>query len=103
VSRGFSQQEGEDYDETLAPVIEEILPIFMKTTRTSTIQIQYEIEGEQSLYLRLSASWCSTLVRLWRHDYNIADRVTSMKEEELLSVSIIEPLSVSDEGVAVIE
>jgi hypothetical protein len=33
----------------------------------------------------------------------IADRVTSMKEEELFSVSVIEPLSVSDEVVAVIE
>jgi hypothetical protein len=28
VSRGFSQQEGEDYDETLTPVIEEIVPVF---------------------------------------------------------------------------
>jgi hypothetical protein len=27
VSRGFSQQEGEDYDETLNPVIEEIVPV----------------------------------------------------------------------------
>jgi hypothetical protein len=33
----------------------------------------------------------------------IKDRVTSMKEEELPSASIIEPLSVSDEAVAVIE
>jgi hypothetical protein len=33
----------------------------------------------------------------------IADRVTSMKEEEILSVSVIEPLSGSDEVVAVIE
>jgi hypothetical protein len=39
VSRGFSQQEGEDYDETLAPVIEEIVPVFMKTTRTTMILI----------------------------------------------------------------
>jgi hypothetical protein len=31
------------------------------------------------------------------------DRVTSMKEEELSSISVIEPLSVSDETVAVIE
>jgi hypothetical protein len=31
------------------------------------------------------------------------DRVTSMKEEELYSVSVIEPLSVSDGTVAVIE
>jgi hypothetical protein len=38
-SRGFSQQEGEDYDETLAPVIEEIVPLFMKTTRTTMIHI----------------------------------------------------------------
>jgi hypothetical protein len=33
----------------------------------------------------------------------LADRVTSMKEEELLSVPVIEPLSVSDEVVVVIE
>jgi hypothetical protein len=39
VSRGFSQQEGEDYDETLTPVIEEIVPIFMKTTRKTMIHI----------------------------------------------------------------
>jgi hypothetical protein len=39
VSRGFSQQEGEDYDETLTPVIEEIVPIFMKTTKTTMIHI----------------------------------------------------------------
>jgi hypothetical protein len=39
VSRGFSQQEGEDYDETLTPIIEEIVPIFMKTTRTTMIHI----------------------------------------------------------------
>ena len=32
----------------------------------------------------------------------ITDRVTSMKEEELPSVSVIEPLSVSDEVVVVI-
>jgi hypothetical protein len=31
VSRGFSQQEGEDYAEKL---IEEIVPVFMKTTKT---------------------------------------------------------------------
>jgi hypothetical protein len=36
VSRGFSQQEGEDYAETL---IEEIVPVFMKTTRTTMIHI----------------------------------------------------------------
>jgi hypothetical protein len=54
VSRGFSQQEGEYYDETLAPVIEEIVPVFVKTTRTTMIMIQYEIQREQSLYLRLS-------------------------------------------------
>jgi hypothetical protein len=35
VSRGFSQQEGEDYDETLTPVIEEIVPVFMKTSKTT--------------------------------------------------------------------
>jgi hypothetical protein len=35
VSRGLSQQEGEDYDETLTPVIEEIVPVFMKTSRTT--------------------------------------------------------------------
>jgi len=39
VSKGFSQQEGEDYDETLTPVIKEIVPIFMKTTRTTMIDI----------------------------------------------------------------
>jgi hypothetical protein len=39
VSKGFSQQEGEDYDETVTPVIEEILPVFMKTTRTTMIHI----------------------------------------------------------------
>jgi hypothetical protein len=39
VSRGFSYQEGEDYDETLTPVIEEIVPIFMKTTKTTMIHI----------------------------------------------------------------
>jgi hypothetical protein len=39
VSKGFSQQEGEDYDETLTPVIEEIVPIFMKTTTTTMIHI----------------------------------------------------------------
>jgi hypothetical protein len=39
VSRGFSQQEGEDYDDTLTPVIEEIVPIFMKKNRTTTIHI----------------------------------------------------------------
>jgi hypothetical protein len=31
------------------------------------------------------------------------DIVTSMKEEELPSISVIEPLSISDEVVAVIE
>jgi hypothetical protein len=31
------------------------------------------------------------------------DRVTSMKEEELYSISLIEPLLVLDETVAVIE
>jgi hypothetical protein len=31
------------------------------------------------------------------------DKVTSMKEEELASVSVIEPLLVSDDIVAVIE
>jgi hypothetical protein len=39
MSRGFSQQEGEDYDETLTPVIEEIVPVFMKTTKTTMIHI----------------------------------------------------------------
>jgi hypothetical protein len=34
VSRGFSQQEGEDYDETL---IKEIVPVFMKISRTTMI------------------------------------------------------------------
>jgi hypothetical protein len=36
VSRELSQQEGEDYDETL---IEETVPVFMKTTRTTMIHI----------------------------------------------------------------
>jgi hypothetical protein len=31
------------------------------------------------------------------------DRVTSMKEEEISSVSIIEPLSISDEVVTMME
>jgi hypothetical protein len=35
VSRGFSQQKGEDYDKTLTPVIEEVVPVFMKTTKTT--------------------------------------------------------------------
>jgi hypothetical protein len=70
VSRGFSQQEGEDYDETLTPVIEEIVSVFTKTTRTTMIHIQYEMQGEQSPYLKLSGSGCSTLVGPWRHDYN---------------------------------
>jgi hypothetical protein len=48
--RGFSQQEGEDYDETLTPVIEEIIPVFMKTTRTTMI---HEMQGEQSPYLKI--------------------------------------------------
>jgi hypothetical protein len=39
MSRGFSQPEGEDYDKTLTPVIEEIVPVFMKTTRTTMIHI----------------------------------------------------------------
>jgi hypothetical protein len=33
----------------------------------------------------------------------LADRVTSMKEEELPSVSFIEPLSLSDEVVAMMK
>ena len=36
VSRGFFQQKGEDYAKTL---IEEIVPVFMKTTRTTMIHI----------------------------------------------------------------
>ena len=39
VTRGFSEQEGEDYDETLTPEIEEIIPVSMKTTRTTMIHI----------------------------------------------------------------
>jgi hypothetical protein len=31
------------------------------------------------------------------------DRVTSIKEEELSSISVIEPLSISDEVVAMME
>jgi hypothetical protein len=46
VSKGFSQQEGEDYDETLAPVIEEIVLVFVKTARTTVIPTQYEIQRE---------------------------------------------------------
>jgi hypothetical protein len=45
---------GEEYDETPSPVIEEIVLVFMKTTRTTMILILYEIQGEQFLYLRLS-------------------------------------------------
>jgi hypothetical protein len=52
VSRGFFQQEEKTM--TLAPVIEEIVPVFVKTSRTTMIPIQYEIQREQSLYLRLS-------------------------------------------------
>jgi hypothetical protein len=33
----------------------------------------------------------------------IKDRVTSMKEEELSSVSFIDPLSVSNEVIAIVE
>jgi len=54
VSRGFFQQEGKDYDETLAPIIEERVPVFVKTARTTMVPIQYEIQREQSPYLRLS-------------------------------------------------
>jgi hypothetical protein len=36
MSRGFSQQKGEDYDKTL---IEEIVPELIKTTRTTMIHI----------------------------------------------------------------
>jgi hypothetical protein len=36
-------------------------------------------------------------------DMTTIDRVTSMKEEEVLPVSVIEPLSVSDEVVVVID
>jgi hypothetical protein len=39
VSRGFSQQEGEDYDESLTSVIGEIVLVVMKTTRTTMIHI----------------------------------------------------------------
>jgi hypothetical protein len=54
VSRGFSHQEGEYYDETLAPIIKEIVPLFVKIVRTTMLLIQYEIQREKSLYLRLS-------------------------------------------------
>jgi hypothetical protein len=70
VSRGFSQQEGEYYEETLTLVIEEMVPVFMKTTRTTMIHIEYEMHGDKSPYLKLSGNWCSTLVGSWRHDYN---------------------------------
>jgi hypothetical protein len=33
----------------------------------------------------------------------IKDRVTSMKEEEIPSISIIEPLSVSDEAIVMMK
>jgi hypothetical protein len=36
MSRGFSQQKGEDYDETL---IEETIPVLIKTTRITMIHI----------------------------------------------------------------
>jgi hypothetical protein len=39
VSRGFSQPEGEDYDETLTRVIEEIVLVVTKTTITTMIHI----------------------------------------------------------------
>ena len=68
--RGFSQQEGEDHDETLTPVIEEIVLVFMKKTRTTMIHIYYEMQGEKSPYLKSSGSSCITLVGTWRHDYN---------------------------------
>jgi hypothetical protein len=64
VSKGFSQQEGEDYDETLTPIIEEIVPVFMNTNRTTMIHIKYEMQGEKSPYLKFSGRWCSTLVVL---------------------------------------
>jgi hypothetical protein len=70
VSRGFYQQEGEDYDETLTLVIGEIVPVFMKTTRTTMIHIYYEMQGGKSPYLKLRCIWCITLVGSWRHDYN---------------------------------
>jgi hypothetical protein len=54
VSIGFSQQEEEDYDETLAPIIEEVVTVFAKTSRETMILIHYEIQRDQSLYLRLS-------------------------------------------------
>jgi hypothetical protein len=70
VSRGLSQQEGEDYDETLTLVIEQIVLVFMKTTRTTMIDIKYEMQGKKSPYLKLSGSRCITLVGSWRHDYD---------------------------------
>jgi hypothetical protein len=54
VSKGFSQQEEEDYDKTLAPIIEEIVPVLVKTIQTTMIPIQYDIQREKSMYLRLS-------------------------------------------------
>jgi hypothetical protein len=54
LSRGFSQQEREDYDDTLTLVIEEIVPEFVKEIRITMIQIQYEIKGEKSLYFIFS-------------------------------------------------
>jgi hypothetical protein len=58
------------------------------------------MQGEQSPYFKLSGGWCSTLVGDMT---TIKYRVTSMKEEELHSVSVIEPLSVSDEVVAMMK
>jgi hypothetical protein len=48
----------------------------------------------------LNANWCSTSVGSWRHDY---DRINPMKEEDLSSVLVIEPLSVPNEIVAMIK
>jgi hypothetical protein len=70
VFRGFPQQERENYDETLTPVIKEIVPVFMKKTKTTMIHIQYEMQGERSPYLKLSGSWCSAFIGPGKHDYN---------------------------------
>jgi hypothetical protein len=43
VSIGFSNKKGEDYDETLAPIIEEIVPMLVKTTITTMILTHYDI------------------------------------------------------------
>jgi hypothetical protein len=42
VSRGFYQQEGEDYDKTLTPVIEEIVLVFMKISSFVLMLLRFQ-------------------------------------------------------------